>query len=165
MLISLAIFSCKKSEIKDEIAQPQVEQLSEQRAKEKIEELSTKLLSSKNGWYANYKYNKGKSSVLVYFNFKDKNKVSVQSRIKGVGSQDSGYMLSYDKQVTLLFDPNSDVASFVEPFKRLDFKWKLVSVKENEIVFKNTKNKEDESTLVLRKNDSSHSIRIKFRHS
>ena len=152
LLISLVIFSCKKNKVEDEVPQLQVNDQSQ----EKIGELNSKLLSSKNGWYADYEYNKEKKTVLLYFNFKNKNKVSIQSPIKGYESKESGYTLFYEGQVNLLFDKNN---VFVKEFNRTDLKWQLVAIKENEIIFKN--NKEEESTLVLKKSDGSHSAIIK----
>lgn len=162
LLVSITIFSCEKSKVEDEITQAQIDQLAEQRTQEKINELNSKLLSSKNGWYADYEYSKDKTPVPLYFSFKDKNKVLIQSPVKGFESKESSYTLSYTKQVDLLFDNNSVIVSHVEEFKRGFLKWQLVAINENEIIFKNTESKkEDESFLTLRKSDGSHSTKIK----
>ena len=152
LLVSLIVFSCEKAKIENEF-----DQSPEQRTQVKIDELNSKLLSNQKGWYTEYKHDNNKKVKPLFFNFKDKNRVVIKSHINGFESKETSYTLSYTENVDMIFNTNNVLAHFVERMEGADFRWQLVSLKEDEIIFKSKEQRLDKgSTLILRKSDGSH---------
>ncbi len=149
LLISFVLFSCEQTEIDNVF-----ESSPEQRVKVKIEELKSKLLSNKEGWYAEYQYDNDKKEALLHFNFKENNRVDIQSSFNEYQNKESTYTLNYTEQLNLVFNTHNVLASFVEGFEGGDFRWNLVSIEQDTITFKS---REGNTQLVLKKSDGTHS--------
>ena len=157
ILVSIVLLSCENTTVDDIFINSP-----EQRVREKIDRLRAKLLSNKEGWYAEYYYEDNKKPILLLFNFKDNKRVTIMSRFR---AEDSGYILNYTEQVNLVFNTGSQLSDLVKgpdsagKHQGGDFRWELSSMEQDVITFKS---REGSFKLVLKKSDGSHLIRIAF---
>ncbi|MCG8581227.1 MAG: DUF4302 domain-containing protein, partial [Bacteroidales bacterium] len=107
----------------------------EERTNKKVEEMSANLINSEYGWIADYYFGDSILNTPLKLQFKENERVVIESVFEGYEKKESNYKIKYAQQLDLTFDTYSVLAYLVEDTRAADFRWELESETEDSYKF------------------------------